>query len=78
MGVMPFRARERLRRDDPQMNDSDDASMVALRIIDCALREVAGRRLVSSAEVVDLLLDLRFSIALDAAYQELREELEVH
>jgi hypothetical protein len=75
---MPFRARERLRRDDPQVNDGADASTVALRIIDRALCEAAGRRLVSSAEVVDLLLDLRSSIALDAAYQELREELEAH
>jgi hypothetical protein len=60
------------------MNDGDDASTVALRTIDRALREVARRRLVSSTEVVDLLLDLRLSIALDAAYQALREELEVH
>jgi hypothetical protein len=78
MRAKPLRGRERLSREDPPLADGGDASSGALRIIDRALRELAGRRLVSSAEVVDLLLDLRSAIMLDAASQELREELEVH
>jgi hypothetical protein len=78
MRAKPFRAREGLRRDDPLLGDGGDASSDALRSIDRALREFAGRRLVSSAEVVDLLLDLRSAIVLDAVSQELCKELEVH
>ena len=78
MRAKPFRTRERLRLDDPPFGDCREASSGALRIIDRALREFAGRRLVSSAEVVDLLLDLRSAIALDAALEELSDELEVH
>ncbi len=78
MRANPFRARERLRGEDPPSGDGGDASSAALRSIDRALRELKGRPLVSSAEVVDLLLDLRSAIMLDAASQELFEELEVH
>lgn len=78
MRAKPFRARERLRRDVPLLGDGDDASSGALRNIDRALREFVGRRLVSSAEVVDLLLDLRSAIMRDAASQEFCDELEVH
>jgi hypothetical protein len=76
MRAKPFRARERPRRDDPPLDG--DASSGALRILDRALRDFAGRRLVPSAEVIDLLLDLRSAIMLDEASQELRDELEVH
>jgi hypothetical protein len=72
-----FGARERLRREDPPLGFGGDARSGALRSMDRALREFEGRRLVSSAEVVDLLLDLRSAIALDAALEEL-SELEVH
>jgi hypothetical protein len=77
MRAEPFRARERVRGNDPPFDDGD-ASSGALRIIDRALREFAGRTLVSSAEVVDVLLDLRSAILLDAASQELRDEFKVH
>jgi hypothetical protein len=90
MGAKSFRARKRLRRDDslldkggnvagPGASSDDDpgASPGALWIIDRALREAVGRRLVSSAEFVDLLLDLRSTIVLDAALRELRDEVEV-
>jgi hypothetical protein len=73
-----FGARERLRREDPPLGLSGDARSGALRSIDRALREFDGRRLVSSAEVVDLLLDLRSAIVLDAALEELSDELKVH
>jgi hypothetical protein len=78
MSAKLFRARERLRRDDPPLAFGGDARSGALRSIDRAIRESEGRRLVSSAEVVDLLLDLRSAIALDAALEESSDELEVH
>jgi hypothetical protein len=73
-----FRTRERPRGDDPPLGFGGDARSGALRSIDRALREFEGRRLVSSAEVVDLLLDLRSAIVLDADLDELSDELEVH
>jgi hypothetical protein len=73
-----FGTRERLRREDPPLGLGGDAPSSAVRSIDRALREFDGRRLVSSAEVVDLLLDLRSEIALDAALQGLSDESEVH
>jgi hypothetical protein len=48
-----------------------------LETIDGALREFAGRRLVPSTEVVDLLLDLRSMIVLDANHSMLLDDLEV-
>ena len=73
-----FGARERLRREDPPLGLSGHARSGAVRSIDRALREFDGRRLVSSADVIDLLLDLRSAIVLDVALQGLSDELEVH
>jgi hypothetical protein len=78
MRVTPFRARGRLHRADPPLDERGGTSSGGLRIIDRALCEFAGRRLVSSAEVVDLLLDLRSALLLDAVSRELCDELEVH
>ncbi len=79
MGSKPFRARRRL--DQPDQGDppldGGDAPSGALPMIDRALGEFAGRRLVSSADVVDLLLDVRSAISLDAALQDLRDEVGV-
>jgi hypothetical protein len=73
----PFRTRGHLRQDETPSGEGGAASSDALRIIDRALRDFAGRRLVSPAEVLDVLLDLRFAIMLDAQSQDLRVELEV-
>lgn len=77
MGVKSFRASKRLEPTDPVSNDSTDSSPEALRIIDRALRDVTGRRLVSASEVVDLLLDLRSAILLEASLEDLLDEVEV-
>jgi hypothetical protein len=77
MGAKSFRARKRLEPNNPVLNDSSDPSPEALRIIDRALRDVTGRRLVSAAEVVDLLLDLRSAILLEASLEGLLDEVEV-
>lgn len=76
MRVKLFRMRERPRGVDLP-SDVDDASSGALRSIDRALRDLEGRRLLSSAEVVDLLLDLRSEVVLDTAVGQWSDELEV-
>jgi hypothetical protein len=48
-----------------------------LQVIDRALRDVAARELLSSAEVVDLLLDVRSAISLDTKLLALSDEVEV-
>jgi hypothetical protein len=48
-----------------------------LETIDGALREYSSRRLVPSTEVVDLLLDLRSMIVLDADLSMVFDDLEV-
>ena len=78
MGAKSFRARKRLEPTDPVLDDSTDTSPEALRIIDRALRDVTGRRLVSAAEVVDLLLDLRTAILLEASLEGRLDEVDVH
>jgi hypothetical protein len=78
MRAKPFRTRERPRGDDRTLQDYGDTSTGALRNIDRALRELEGRRTVSSAEVVDLLLDLRYAIVVDAEIGDLFDESEVH
>ena len=84
MGAKSFRARKRLEPidpvapTDPVSNDSTDSSPEALRIIDRALGDVTGRRLVSASEVVDLLLDLRSAILLEASLDGLLDEVDVH
>ena len=78
MGAKSFRARKRLEPTDPVPDDSTDTSPEALRIIDRALRDVTGRRLVSAAEVVDLLLDLRTAILLEASLEGRLDEVDVH
>jgi hypothetical protein len=77
MGAKSFRARKRLEPNNRVLEDSADPSPEALRIIDRALRDVTGRRLVSAAEVVDLLLDLRSAIVLEASLEGLLDEVEV-
>jgi hypothetical protein len=47
-----------------------------LAVIDDALRRIVPRQLVSGTEVVDLLLDLRSAVAVDAAFAILRDDLE--
>jgi hypothetical protein len=69
-------AREHSPRDEPAPALGDDVRSGALRSIDRALRGLEGRRLVPSAEVVDLLLDLRSSIALEAGLVERSDELQ--
>jgi hypothetical protein len=78
MRAKPFRAGERPRVDDPSPGFGDDVRSGALRSIDRALRELEGRRLVPSAEVVNLLLDLRSGIVRDVALEELSDESRVH
>jgi hypothetical protein len=51
--------------------DMDQAELVT--IIDEALERFAGRDLVASSEVVDLLLDLRSAVVSDAAIAALIE-----
>lgn len=51
--------------------DMDQAGLVT--IIDEALERFAGRDLVASSEVVDLLLDLRSAVVSDAAIAALIE-----
>ena len=48
---------------------------VALRVVDDAPRQLGSRRFVSSAEVVDLLLEVRWAIAFEAASVTFFEEL---
>ena len=67
----------RPQEDDSALDDSSGAVSGQLQIIDRALCEFAGRRLVSSVEVVDLLLDVRSAIVLDATSAALFDELEV-
>jgi len=53
---------------------------VALRVVDDPLRQLGSRRFVSSAEIVDLLLEVRWAMGLDVASATLldnRPELEV-
>ena len=64
-------------RDEPPPEEKADTSSVALQVIDRALRDVAARELLSSAEVVDLLLDVRSAISLDTALGALPDEIEV-
>lgn len=59
----------------PEQADAHDASSSALRVMDGALCEFAGRGLASSAEVVNLLLDLRSAVLLDAAFGAVVHEL---
>ena len=47
-----------------------------LRLIDDALARYATPRLVSSSEVIDVLLDLRSAVVLDASFAELSEDLD--
>jgi len=54
-----------------------DAARGPLRLIDRALHDFAGRGLVSSLEVVDLLLDMRSAVVLDAAFLAMVDEWEV-
>lgn len=57
--------------DLPGGADMDQAGLVT--IIDEALERFAGRDLVASSEVVDLLLDLRSAVVSDAAIAALIE-----
>ncbi len=59
----------------------DDAAVDILEsgplpLIDEGLRQYASRGLVSSAEILDLLLELRSVIAFDAAFATLLDRLE--
>ena len=54
-----------LSRQDTQEDQMDQAGIVTL--IDEALERFAGRDIVSSAEVLDLLLDMRSAAVSDAA-----------
>jgi hypothetical protein len=74
MRAKPLRARERPGGDDAPLEFGDDIRSGTLRSIDRALRELEGRRLLSSTEVVDTLLDLRSTILLTAALEELSSE----
>ena len=57
--------------EQPGGADMDQAGLVT--IIDEALERFAGRDLVASSEVVDLLLDLRSAVVSDAAIAALIE-----
>jgi hypothetical protein len=54
----------------------DEMQSRPLTLLDDLLGRFAARRVVSSSEVVDLLLDLRSAIVFDVAFTSLRVEME--
>ena len=54
----------------------DELQPRQLRVIDEALRRCVPRRLVSSSEAVDLLLDVRSAVVFDSALTALLDELQ--
>jgi hypothetical protein len=54
----------------------DELQSRQLRVIDEALRRFVPRRLVSSSEAVDLLLDVRSALVFDSALAALLDELQ--
>ncbi len=54
----------------------DELQPRPLRVIDEALRRFVPRRLVSSSEVVDLLLDVRSAVVFDSALTALIGDLQ--
>ena len=61
----------------PRYGPVDAVQLGPLPLIDDALRRCTSRRLVRSNEIVDLLLDLRSAVALDATFAVLLGELEM-
>ena len=54
---------------------ADDELVDPLRLIDAAIQRYARPRRVSSREIIDVLLDLRSAVVLDAALRSLRDDL---
>jgi hypothetical protein len=53
-----------------ELDDPDDAQVIAVGLIDEAISMYASRSLIASSEIVDLLLDIRTGITHDDRTEE--------
>ena len=53
-----------------ELDDPDDAQVIAVGLIDEAISMYASRSLIASSEIVDLLLDIRTRITYDDRTKE--------